>query len=131
VADNVTFQAATPATPPSATVAATRERSDGSHAAVTVATARSATVANVNQSATVVTLLNSNDDRAGFVIENDAEGLTAALYVKFGSAASLTDYTRKILPGQAWERLGGYSGIITGIWDAAGTGKARVTEEVL
>jgi hypothetical protein len=131
MADNVTFQTATPATPPGATVAATRERTDGAHVACVLPTARTATVAAVSQSGSSGTLLAANDDRAGFVIENDSESLSATLFVKFGAGASLTDYTRKILPGQSWERLGGYTGIITGIWDSGGTGKARVTEEVL
>lgn len=132
MADNLTLQTAAPATPPGSTVAATRERSDSAHVPVVVATARSATVgAPVSQSDTVVTLLASNDDRAGFVIENDSEGWNADLLVKFGSGASLTDYTRRIQGGQCWDRLGGYTGIITGIWTSAGSGKARVTEEVL
>jgi hypothetical protein len=98
----------------------------------TAVEAQSATVAApIDQSASVVTLLAANTQRAGFVIENDSESWNADLLVKFGAAASLTDYTRRIKGGDCWDRLGGYTGIITGIWTSAGSGKARVTEEVL
>ena len=89
----------------------------------------SATVANVAQNAAATTLLASNAARRGFVIHNDSESWQATLYVKFGASASLTDHTRPILPGETWERRGGYTGVITGIWSAAGSGNARVTEE--
>lgn len=96
-----------------------------------VEVAQAATVANVAQSAAAVTLLASNAKRAGFVVENDSENHVADLFVKFGSGASLTSYTRRVPPGTAWERRGGYVGVITGIWSAAGAGNARVTEETL
>lgn len=86
----------------------------------------SATVATVDQNASSVTVLAANAARRGFVIYNDSE---AGLVLKFGTAASLTDFTRALPPRTSWERHGGYTGVITGIWDAAGAGKARVTEE--
>jgi hypothetical protein len=94
--------------------------------------APNATVAAVSQDAvSPVTLLAANANRQGFVIQNDDENRTSTLFVKFGAAASLTDFTRSIPPGETWERSGGYTGIITGIWDIAGIGKARCTEETL
>jgi hypothetical protein len=131
MADNLTLGTPT-ASPPTGTVAATRERSDSAHVPVVVQTARTADVkAAVSQSATVVELLAANADRAGFVIENDSESWNADLLVKFGADASLTDYTRRIKGGDCWDRVGGYAGQITGIWTSPGAGKARVTEEVL
>jgi len=87
------------------------------------------TTATVAGSATVVTLIASNASRCGATIYNDS---TALLYVKLGSAASLTDFTA-LLSGNG-SGIGGYyevpfayTGIITGIW-ASATGNARVGE---
>lgn len=88
--------------------------------------AESATLANVNGSASSVTLLAANDNRYGAVIVNDS---AATLYLKYGSTASSTSFTYKVDPGATWEmpRTMLYVGIITGIWSSA-TGAARTTE---
>jgi hypothetical protein len=58
------------------------------------------------------------------VIYNDAAG---ALYVKFGTAATSTDFTVKIAAGGYFELPSPvYAGAITGILDV-GTGNAQVT----
>lgn len=83
-----------------------------------------ATLSNVAGSATSVTLIASNTDRLGATIVNDS---SVNLYVKFGSTASATSYTVKMVASAYYEVPYGYTGIITGIWDSA-TGNARVME---
>lgn len=86
-----------------------------------------ATLTNVNISATSVTLLASNTNREHLIIVNDSD---QDLLVKFGATASLTSFSVKI------PRSGGmyeshtpcYTGIVDGIWVATGTGAARMTE---
>lgn len=87
-------------------------------------TAATATLSNVSGSASSVTLLSSNSARIGASIANDS---TAALYVKFGTTASTTSYTIKLLQDDYYEVPYGYTGRIDGIW-ASATGAARVTE---
>jgi hypothetical protein len=88
-----------------------------------------ATGANVNASASSVTLIAANTGRkAGSKVVNDS---TAILYIKLGSTASATDYWAAIdgkttVPGEALIP-DGYLGIVTGIW-ASATGAARVVE---
>lgn len=85
-----------------------------------------ATLSNVTSSATVVDLLLANVLRNGAVIFNDAD---KSMYVKFGTGASLTSFTEKILPkGSLVLRFPVWRGVITGIWDASPTGDARITE---
>jgi len=92
---------------------------------VEVAAPSTASVANVNSSVTVVTLLAANAARTGAMIVNNS---TATLYVKLGSAASLTSWSARLDPGGYWEMPRRYyTGIITGIWSAA-NGEAHVTE---
>lgn len=85
-----------------------------------------AVVARVASSATVVTLkADSGQSRRSLQIFNES---TAILYVKHGSAASLTDYTLQIAPSGYYEAPQPiYRGIVTGIW-AAANGAAQVTE---
>lgn len=83
----------------------------------------SATLANVAGSASSVTLIASNSGRKAFSLYNDS---TAALYVKYGSAASTSSFTVKVFPNGFYSD-NAYTGIITGIWDSA-TGNARTTE---
>jgi hypothetical protein len=83
-----------------------------------------ATLSNVSGSASSVTLLASNANRKGATIVNDS---SAILYVKFGSTASTTSYTVRMVSNAYYEVPFNYSGIITGIW-ASATGAARVTE---
>lgn len=87
-------------------------------------TSGTATLSNVSGSASSVTLLSSNISRKGATIWNNS---TAILYVKFGSTASATSCTVKMVADAYYEVPFGYTGIITGIW-ASATGNARVTE---
>ncbi len=85
----------------------------------------SATLANVASSATSVTLRAANLGRVGIMIHNDS---TQILYVKFGTTASSTSYSVKLIADAYYEvPFSAYRGIITGIW-ASANGSARVTE---
>jgi hypothetical protein len=87
-------------------------------------TASSAKVVN---DSSVFTVLAANDNRAGFIIENDSGG--AAVKIKFGSAAAADDYTFLLAAGARYECPAGavYVGVITGI-AASVSGALRVTE---
>lgn len=82
------------------------------------------TTTNVPAAVATTMLLAANSNRLGFRIQNESN---VPLYVKYGSTASLTSYTAKVLP-DGWLAEDGYSGIIHGIWAAGATGNARVTE---
>lgn len=86
--------------------------------------APTATLSNVNGSATSVTILASNTARLGASISNDSSAL---LYVKLGTTASTTSYVVKMSQDDYYEVPFGYTGNIDGIW-ASATGTARVTE---
>lgn len=75
---------------------------------------------------TSVTILAANANRKGATITNtDAN----ALYLDLsGATASSTSYTVAVATGGYYEVPFGYSGNITGIWAADGTGSALVTE---
>lgn len=81
-------------------------------------------LANVAGSAASVTLLAANVARLGATIFNDS---TAILYVKFGTTASLTSFTVRMISNAYYEVPFRYTGRIDGIW-ASATGNARVTE---
>jgi hypothetical protein len=83
-----------------------------------------AAVASVAASATSVTLAASNTARKGAMVQNDS---ASALYLKLGSAASITSYTCLMASGSYYETPYGYTGIITGAW-ASAVGAALVTE---
>jgi len=85
-----------------------------------------ATLANVSGSASSVTLQAANTARKAWSVWNDS---TAILYLKFGSTASATSATVKMVADAYYELPDDpvYTGIITGIWVSA-TGSARVTE---
>lgn len=89
----------------------------------------SAALTQPGQSASTGTILASNANRRGFVIENAAENDVADLFLAFAATASTSVYTKKLRPGESWERRGGYTGVISGIWSEAGAGSAKVTEE--
>lgn len=74
-------------------------------------------------------VLAANANRRGFVIENAPQDDVADLFIAFGAAATSAAYTKKLRPGESWDRRGGYTGVISGIWSAAGSGSAKVTEE--
>lgn len=91
-----------------------------------VATAGTATLSNVNDSATSVTVLAANTSRKGVVIHNDS---SQALKLKYGATASATSYTVEIAAEGYWEMPSPiYTGVLDGIWDADGSGAARITE---
>lgn len=87
---------------------------------------QSATVASVDTSTTVATLLAASATRIAGIIVNEA---AAVLYVKFGTVATSTDYTYAIPAGGTMELpQPAYGGIITGILAAgAAASKARTT----
>lgn len=85
-----------------------------------------ATTSQVADTASSTTLLASNSDRLGATIENDS---SATLYVKFGTTASTTDYTVKLVQNAYYEVPFNYTGRIDGIWATdPGDGAARITE---
>lgn len=87
------------------------------------ALASTATLANVNASASSVTLQAALAGRRALIIFNDS---TVTLRIKYGSAASATSFTHLLMAGEE-RTITNYSGIVTGIWDSA-TGVARMTE---
>lgn len=89
------------------------------------ATAATATLTNVSDTATSTTLLALNANRKGATIHNDS---TAILYVKFGTTASATSYTVKMAADAHYEVPFGYTGRIDGIWASDASGAARITE---
>ena len=82
-----------------------------------------ASVTQIASSATAVTLLSGV--RRGFMIWNAS---TANLYVKFGLAAALDDFSVKLAAGQFYETYWDTRDdtTVTGIWDAV-NGEAHVT----
>ena len=125
MANDVTYQSATLATPPSGTVIATQDLGAGRQIqCVLVGGAGTVTNANVSASAASTTLLAANAARVGATIWNDS---AAYLYVKMGTTAATTDAVVKMSPGSYYEVPVGYDGRIDGIWEAA-TGAARVAE---
>jgi hypothetical protein len=83
-------------------------------------------VTSVNDQATSVQLLASTAGRLGAMVFNDS---TEALYVKFGTTASVTSFTVKILAGGYFEfPQPVYTGRVDGIWAADAAGAARITE---
>ncbi len=87
------------------------------------------TTSSVPGNAASVLLLSSSADRLGASIYNDQGANTATLYVKFGGAASLTDFKIAIPPNSYYEfAFPCFTGEVYGIWSAA-TGNARISEE--
>lgn len=100
----------------------------GVDAAGTVSVAQksgTATLTNVNSSATNVTILAANTARKGAQFFNDS---TQILYLKFGTTASTTSFTVPLAAATYYELPAGYTGNIDGIW-ASAVGVVRVTEE--
>lgn len=81
--------------------------------------------ASVSQSATSVELLAANAERREVIIRNEPQG-NQVLYVAFGATATLNEAIALRKGDVLIEDK--YTGQITGIWDAAGTGNARITE---
>lgn len=84
----------------------------------------SATVTEVSSSATTVTLQAANGSRRGLLVFNES---TKNLYVKLGAGATSTSFSVKLSARGYFEVPGNYTGIVTGVWDAA-NGSAWVTE---
>ena len=83
-----------------------------------------ATLANVNSSASNVTLFAAESTVSARTIYNDS---TAVLYVKYGATASATSYTVQLAAGAYYEfPQPTYAGQVDGIW-ASANGAARLT----
>lgn len=91
---------------------------------VSISAAGSSTQTSVAGSATTVNLLSANSLRKGATVFNDSSSI---LYLKLGSAASITSYTVQMAASSYYEIPFGYSSGIDGIW-ASATGNARITE---
>lgn len=85
-----------------------------------------ATVTSVASAATSTTILAANTARYGASIANDDAN---ALYLLLGGGtASTSNYTVKLFTDDYFQVPFGFTGAITGIWAADGSGSARVTE---
>jgi hypothetical protein len=96
----------------------------------TEATAANAALTSVAASTSSVSLLAANASRQGLYIYNDSTvGSGANLRIAFAATASLTAFTA-IIPPEGTFKFDSivYTGAISGIWDAAGGGNARITE---
>lgn len=90
--------------------------------------AGTATLSNVSDSATSVTVLASNASRLAFELYNDSD---ASVFIKFGATASATSFLAKMLPSgflSSRDIGANYTGRIDGIWSSAAGGAMRVTE---
>lgn len=86
----------------------------------------SSTFTSVPSGIASVTILAANSARKGATIANtDANALLLDLT---GGTASATRYSYSLATGGVLEVPFGYSGAITGVWAADGTGAALVTE---
>lgn len=89
-------------------------------------TPSSATNSQVASAAVSTSLLASNASRKGATITNTDVN---TLYLDLsGGTASATSYTLQLPSGGYYEVPYGYTGPITGIWAADGTGYALITE---
>ncbi|WP_375497043.1 hypothetical protein [uncultured Nostoc sp.] len=70
------------------------------------------------------TILAPNTNRIGMTIWNYS---TANLYIEFGATASTSAFLARISPSGYYELPFRYTGVISGIWDAA-NGSALVRE---
>lgn len=88
--------------------------------------ASTATLSNINDTASSTSLLASTATRKGVMVTNDS---TSDLYLKYGATASATSFTVKIAAGGYWEMPEPiFTGALDGIWSADSTGAARITE---
>ncbi len=95
--------------------------------AIPTSTTKSATgtATSVAAAGTAQTLAALNASRLGISIYNESQ---QNLYVKLGSAATVSSYTVRLRGDAYYEVPYGYTGIITGIWDGTPAGSARITE---
>ena len=89
-----------------------------------MAISNTATHTQVAASPSAVTILAANPNRTGGSIYNDS---TSDMQVKLGPAATLVDFTLRIIGGGYFEIPFGWTGIITGMWTTA-VGTAHVVE---
>ena len=90
--------------------------------------AATATLTSVNDTASSTTLLSATAGRLGLILYNDS---TVACYVKFGTTASTTSFTKRMVPGETWDltnALHVYTGRIDAIWASDASGAMRITE---
>ena len=84
-----------------------------------------ATLTQVTNSASSVSLLASNTARRSFVIYNDAN---RDMVVAFSATATLTAFTVRIASkGTFMYATPAYTGVVSGIWTASGSGSAQIT----
>lgn len=85
-----------------------------------------AVITGVNSGVASGTLLTANTARRGAIITNtDANALLVNLA---GGTASASSYSVRLAQNATYEVPYGYTGLITGIWEADGAGAALVTE---
>lgn len=88
--------------------------------------ANTATQSSVASATSSTTILAANTARYGAIVANDDAN---ALYLLMGSGtASSTNYTVKLYTDDIFVVPFGFTGQLTGIWAADGSGSARVTE---
>lgn len=87
-------------------------------------TSSTAATIEINGADTSTTLLDANPERKGALIWNDS---TSNLLIDFDASVSLTSFIVRIYPDGYYELPFGYTGIISGIWEAA-NGKASIRE---
>lgn len=88
-------------------------------------TATTSASSTVSASTSSVTLKAANASRKDLMIFNNS--VSAKLYVCFAATALTTSFVVRLDPGGFWEMPVKYTGLVTGIWDAA-VGDAQVTE---
>ena len=86
-----------------------------------------ATISAVNASGSSVVLLPENLNRHGFSVFNDDTG---TLYIALAATSSTSAFTVRLAPSDLYEvpQQSGYTGVVSGIWTAPGSGAARITE---
>jgi hypothetical protein len=85
-----------------------------------------ATSASVTASATTVLLIAANTNRVSVIIRNDSN---KTMYIQYEDAATLTSSIR--LARQSHIIINDTTAAINGIWEAAPTGSAQITENVV
>lgn len=87
--------------------------------------ATTATLSNTAANTASVSVLAANASRLGATLYNDAD---TDCYVKCGTAASSTSFTKKLAPGEYWDVPHPYTGVLHALWDTGVTGAMRATE---
>lgn len=95
---------------------ATRQLKVSGSLSVAPTTAGTATLTAVAESASSVNVLAANANRLGAVLFNDS---ASACYIKFGTTASASSKTDRLLSRQSYPVPFAYTGRIDAIWDTA------------